>query len=91
VYLATALVRGRSSPGNDAALFLAFLGRDGKGPGRHAMQSLPKGLTPGWRAMALADAAPDGAAWVGLGVGSARQVPGDWLEASAVELRSVRL
>jgi hypothetical protein len=91
VYVATARLRGRSSPGNDAALFLTFLDQDGKVAGFRRMASLPKGETPAWRSMALADPAPGGAAWVGIGVGSARQVRGDWFEAARLELRAVKL
>ncbi len=89
VYVATARLRGNSSPGNDAGLFLTFLTRDGKVAGTHRMQSLPKGLTPRWRSMALADSSPEGTAWVGVGIGASRQVAGDWLEVGAIELRGV--
>jgi hypothetical protein len=88
VYIATAQLRGRSGPGNDAALFLTFLSAAGQVTGTHHMQSLPKGLTTPWRTAVLADQAPENAAWVGVGIGASRQVAGDWLEAAAVELRS---
>lgn len=86
VYLVRAKLRGRSSPGNDSALFLTFLSAGGKVVGAHCMQSLPKGETLPWRTVALAAAAPETAAWVGIGVGSSRQVAGDWLEISSVSL-----
>ena len=88
-YLATAQLRGTSSPGNDAGLFLTFLTRSGAVTGTHRMQTLPKGETPEWRTLVLADRAPADAAWVGAGVGVSRQVEGDWLEAAQVELRGI--
>jgi len=91
LYLATARLRGRSSPGNDSALFLTFVDRDGKTVGPARMEALPKGLTSDWRELALADRAPDRAAWVGVGVGGSRQSPDDWLELAAVELRGAIL
>jgi len=89
-YVATAKLRGQSSPGNDAGLFLTFLSRTGAVVGTHRMQSLPKGLTAEWRQAVLADAAPLETVWVGVGVGASRQVTGDWLEAATVELRGIR-
>lgn len=88
-YVATARLRGHSSAGNDSALFLTFLSADGNVAGSYRMQSLPKGLTEEWRTLALADLAPVGAAWVGVGIGVSRQVAGDWVEVDSVELRAV--
>jgi hypothetical protein len=90
VYVATGRLRGISGPGGDEALFLTFLDSRGKVAGEHRMQSLPKGLTSQWRTMALADIAPAGTAWVGFGIGSARQEGGDWLEAAELRLRCVK-
>ena len=89
VYVATALLRGKSGPGNDTALFLTFLNRSGEVTGTVRACSLPKGLTSGWRVGALADRVPEDAAWVGVGVASSRQGPEDWLEATAVSLQRV--
>jgi hypothetical protein len=89
LYVATARLRGASSPGNDAGLFLSFLTKDRAATGEPRMQSLPKGETAGWRTQVLADVAPADAAWVGVGLGASRQGPVDWLEAAAVELRAV--
>jgi len=86
VYVARAQLRGRSSPGNDSALFLTFLSTAGKVIGAHRMQSLPKGETLAWRTVALVDAVPEGAAWVGFGVGASRQSQGDWFEVSSFSL-----
>lgn len=90
VYLATIQLRGNSSPGGDASLYLTFLSAEGEVRGTHRMQSLPKGGTADWRVMALADVAPAGTAWVGVGFGASRQVAGDWLEAKAVRLQGVK-
>ncbi|RFC50367.1 MAG: protein of unknown function (DUF4838) [Verrucomicrobia bacterium] len=87
VYLATAQLRGQSSPGGDSALFLKFRTAAGQPTGVFGMQALPKGTTAAWRTAALADRAPADAAWVGIGVVATRQAPGDWLEIRAVELR----
>lgn len=87
VYLATARLKGRSSPGCDAALFLTFLSGGGDVLASW-MQSLPKGDAPSWHTGALGDRAPAQAAWVGVGVGCSRQTAGDWMEADSVELRS---
>lgn len=87
IYLATARVRGRSSPGGDATLFLTFLSRGGDVLAA-CSQSLPKGDTPDWRIAALCDRAPKQVDWVGVGIGCARQTLGDWMEADSVELRS---
>jgi len=86
VYVARAQLRGYSSPGNDSALFLTFLSAAGKVVGVYRMQSLPKDETVKWRTATLVDAVPEGAAWVGIGVGSSRQGQGDWLEVSSVSL-----
>ena len=91
LYAATAQLRGNSGPGNDAGLFLTFLTKERAVTGTHRMQSLPKGLTTGWRDQALAEVAPADAAWVGVGLGASRQSTGDWLEAASVELRGVDL
>lgn len=89
VYVATARLRGGSSPGSDAGLFMTFLTKDGKVTGTHRMQSLPKGSTLAWRAMALADRAPEDVTWVGVGIGASRQVAGDWFEVAELELRGL--
>jgi hypothetical protein len=89
VYLATAQLRGRSSPGGDASLFLKFRTATGQSTGIFGMQSLPKGATAAWRSAVLADRAPADAAWVGIGAVATRQAPGDWLEVRAVELRDM--
>jgi hypothetical protein len=86
-YVATAKLRGVTSPANDSALFLTFLDAAQKPIGAHRMQSLPKGTTHDWRTAVLADLAPAGAAWVGVGIGASRQVLGDWLEIRSIELR----
>jgi hypothetical protein len=91
LYAATAQLRGNSGPGNDAGLFLTFLTKARAVTGTHRMQSLPKGLTAGWRDQALAEVAPGDAGWVGVGLGASRQSAGDWLEAASVELRGVDL
>ncbi len=89
-YLASARVRGRSSAGADESLVLTFLAVAGQLAGA-SVQSLPKGDTPRWRLSALGGRAPEGAAWVGVGVASARQAAGDWLEADSIELRAMGL
>ena len=89
LYVTTAQLRGRSSSGNDSALFLTFLSADGKVVGAHRMQSLPKGTTSDWWTSALADIAPADTAWVGVGFGASRQVTGDWLEAGSISLREL--
>ena len=88
-YVATASLRGQSSPGDDAGLFLTFLSATGRVVGTHRMQCLPKGMTADWRTLVLADRAPENTAWVGVGFGASRQVGSDWVETTAVELRSV--
>ena len=89
VYVATAWLRGASSPGNDAALFLTFLDQSGRVAGTVRTHSLPKGLSQGWQTVALSDVAPDDAAWVGIGIVASRQSAGDWFEATAIKLQSV--
>jgi len=89
IYVATVEMRGATSPGGDAGLFLTFLTADGRVAGTHRMQTLSKGTTPQWRTLALADLAPLDAAWVGVGVGASRQVAGDWLEATGLNLREM--
>jgi len=91
IYLAKAEVRGNSSPGNDSALFLTFLDGAGKLMGREEMQSLPKGVTDNWRVAVLADRAPKGAAWIGVGGGASGQGVEDWMEISEIELRRVEV
>jgi hypothetical protein len=89
-YVATAELRGESSPGNDSALFLTFLSAEGVPVGVHRMQSLPKGSTPAWRSAALADIAPPDAAWVGVGCGASRQMAPDWFEVGSISLRGLK-
>jgi hypothetical protein len=86
-YVATAKLSGVTSPASDSALFLTFLDAAQKPIGAHRMQSLPKEITHAWHTAVLADLAPAGAAWVGVGVGASRQVSGDWLEIRSIELR----
>ena len=88
-YVASARLRGFSSPGNDAALFLTFLDASGEVVGTSRMQSLPKGLTQSWRTTVLTDHVPEAASWVGIGISATRQSPGDWLEGADVELRGI--
>ncbi len=89
VYVATVQMRGKASPGNDSALFLTFLDREGKVVGPAQMQALSKGMTTDWRNMVLAARVPDEAAWVGIGVGANRQQTGDVFEVASMELRGV--
>jgi len=89
-YVASAELRGESSPGNDSALFLTFLSAAGVPVGVHRMQSLPKGSTAAWRSAALADFAPPDAAWVGVGFGASRQVAQDWFEVGSISLRGLK-
>jgi len=86
-YLALARMRGRTSPGNDSGLFLTFLDAGRKPVGIHRMQTLPKGESEAERLMVLADEPPLTAVWVGVGIGASRQVAGDWMEVSSVELK----
>jgi hypothetical protein len=88
VYLATARLRGHTSPGGDASLFLTFLNRAGQLVGSPRMQSLRKGLTSRWWQAVLADRAPAEVQCAGIGIGASRQVPGGWLEGVSLELRS---
>ena len=88
-YLATARLRGASSPGNDAGLVLTFLAASGEVLAS-AAQWLPKGSTAAWRPSALGDLAPPEAGWVGFGVSGQRQQAGDWLEAGDFELHAAR-
>ena len=89
-YLATARLRGFSSPGADAGLILTFLSSAG-GVLASTAQTLPKGNTRSWRVAALGGLAPPGAAWVGLGVSAERQQSGDWLEAEGIEVRGTQV
>jgi hypothetical protein len=90
IYRVQARLRGESSPGNDAGIFLTFLSEEGRVVGTHRMLTLPKGATAEWRRMLVIDQAPADAAWVGVGIGASRQQPGDWLEIESVELRAVK-
>jgi hypothetical protein len=86
LYVAEVQMRGRSSPGNDAALTLAFVDAGGKTVGEYRSVMLPKGES-GWRALALAANAPENAKYVVVGVAALRQFGGDWIEATGVSLR----
>ena len=85
--VASARMRGQSSPGADASLFLVFMTADGRMTGEYRMQTLPKGASA-WRSMLLAATAPADAAWMSVGVLALRQPAGDWLEVAGVELRN---
>ncbi|MFT3828375.1 MAG: DUF4838 domain-containing protein [Opitutaceae bacterium] len=85
LYLATLRMRGRSSPGNDATLFLAFLDAAGARVGEYRATMLPKG-TCDWRTLVLAETAPVRAKHVVIGVAALRQFGGDWLEAAEASL-----
>lgn len=87
IYVAQALLRGRSSPGNDAALTLAFLDADGALVGEYRSVGVPKGES-NWRSYILGDTAPTGAKYVVLGVAVTRQFGGDWAEATGLSLRN---
>jgi len=86
LYVAEVQMRGRSSPGNDAALTLAFVDAGGKLTGEYRVAMLPKGESA-WRTLVLADVAPENAKYVVIGVLAQRQFGGDWLEATGVSLR----
>jgi hypothetical protein len=90
IYRAQARLRGESSSGNDAGIFMTFLSEAGKVVGTHRMQTLPKGSTASWRQMLVIDQAPADAAWVGVGIGASRQQTGDWLEIESVGLRAAK-
>ena len=90
IYLATARVRGQSSPGNDSALYLSFLDKDKNRAAASGKQSMPKGLTGEPQTLVVADRAPANAAWVGCSFALTRQVAGDWVELGPVELRDVK-
>jgi len=79
-------MRGRSSPGNDAALTLAFVDAAGKLVGEYRTTMLPKGEST-WRRLTLADTAPATARYVVVGLVATRQFDGDWLEAAEATLR----
>ena len=87
LHVLAAQMRGHSSPGNDAAMFLVFMNAEGRITGEYRTQTLPKGESD-WRTLLLAAAAPADAAWVSVGVAALRQPAGDWLEAAAVALKS---
>jgi hypothetical protein len=87
LHVVEARMRGQSSPGADAALFLVFMTAEGRLTGEYRTQALPKGES-GWRSMLLAATAPADAAWVSVGVSALRQPAGDWLEVAGVELRN---
>lgn len=86
LYVAEVQMRGWSSPGNDAALTLAFVDAGGKTVGEYRTTMLPKGET-GWRTLVLAAGAPENAKYVVVGLSALRQFGGDWLEATGVSLR----
>jgi len=86
-YLASARLRGRVSPGGDSALYLTILSGSGSVL-RGSMQALKKGETPDWQTQALCERAPEGARWVGGGVGSSRQGADDWMEVDSIEIRA---
>jgi len=86
LYVAEVQMRGRSSPGNDAALTLAFVDAGGKTVGDYRSTMLPKGET-GWLTLVLAASAPENAKYVVVGLSALRQFGGDWLEATGVSLR----
>ena len=88
-YVATAKFRGNSSPGNDSGLYLTFLDASGTMMDVPRSQLMPKGLTADSRTAVLVGKPTEGATWVGIGAGSSRQSPGDWLEVSSLELRGV--
>jgi hypothetical protein len=85
LHVVSARMRGQSSPGNDAALFIVFMTADGRITGEYRTQTLPKGASD-WRTLLLAATAPADAAWVSVGVAALRQPAGDWLEAAQFEL-----
>jgi hypothetical protein len=89
LYVAEGLLRGRSSPGNDAALTFAFLDAAGGRVGEYRTVMLPKGESD-WRRLVLADVAPDGARYVVVGVSALRQFGGDWLEVTGIALRAIQ-
>ena len=86
LYVAEVQMRGWSSPGNDAALTLAFVDAGGKTVGDYRSTMLPKGES-GWRTLVLAAGAPENAKYVVVGLSALRQFGGDWLEATGVSLR----
>jgi hypothetical protein len=88
LYVAEALVRGRSSIGNDTGICLQFMDSTGAVVGTRRAVHLPKGDND-WRRLVLADVAPVGAKYVAFSFVAARQFGGDWSEISAVQIREV--
>ncbi len=86
-HLVEGLMRGRSSPGNDVALTLAFVDAQGELLGDNLAVALPKG-EGAWRGYALGAVAPAGACHVVFGVAVTRQFGADWAEATALSLRA---
>lgn len=80
IHRASIAVRGRVSPGNAVTLILAFLDAAHRHVGFKAVR-LPDGEWPEWVHLAQAEASPDGAVWVGIGLRVQNQVHGDWVEA----------
>ncbi len=89
LHVAEALLRGRSSPGNDVALTLAFVDAGGALVGEYRTVALPKGESA-WRTVTLADMAPRQAKYVVVGVTVTRQFGGDWAEVAGITLRAVQ-
>ncbi len=86
LFVAEVQMRGRSSPGNDAALTLAFVDAAGRLVGEYRTTMLPKGENA-WRQLTLADTALAEARYVVVGLVATRQFDGDWLEAAEATLR----
>ena len=88
LHVAEIQMRGRSSPGGDAALMLEFIDAAGNLVGEYRAAMLPKGESD-WRTLVLADVAPATAKYVVFGVTAERQFGGDWLEAMRATLQVV--
>ena len=80
LYVGSVHTRGHVTSSDAVFLSMGWLDAQGKHLGVSLAARLPDGAWPEWVQLQQGARAPDGAAWVGIGVHLQNQMPGDWVE-----------
>ena len=79
-------LRGQLSSSARVMLSISWLDASQRIIGSRRVRFIPTSTTE-WTRLRVGQAAPAGAAWVGVGISAAYQLPGDWVDVDDVSLR----
>jgi hypothetical protein len=89
LYVASVQARGHVTSSNAVFLTFGWLDAQGRHLGKSRAARLPDGSWPEWVPLQQGARAPQGAAWIGIGVHLQNQLTGDWAEFDDFSLREV--